>query len=500
MGKYGLNFIVPDSNVPFEFILIHNGNNIGFRFEDFNGNDNVNMIISENDVKFVVIIHTWKSGIADKWIDRDNSYYQKKGISCRSITLENFFEHYLNHEEWKSFSGYIDQYLKDIREITGFKSIRFLSSMNLASQKIIEEKQLADWDYTSYTYQIIDPTKDDIKKFLYLSDKHSEKNITRSNLEKIKQQYIDNGLYKTMIGRNSYAQSFTTSEWLFDSLKDRTNFDYTAVICGYLKSVEQLLYTIVMLNLDNNCKITMLDANTKSVKKQVEKKGIKTYQRDKEKGIWYSCKITDKGYKYIDLIAEQKTYIKSDMGTFEHFLRYNPHIFIDPSLSETIADMVSCFRAECRNGYFHLDNLTKWEDVKKTRSNAFYLYYVLLGSCILPESRITDLGFIKNDSFDKLCTRIRDFAQNNIKFIFEYVDGRRLKLVYDFQNNTIEFAKDGIEHYENLLFYKVEDFETAFEQLDEGIHEEQKVYLTRDNLPTKVYGIHRNNELEEIAI
>ena len=393
-----------------------------------------------------------------------------------------------------SFSGYIDQYLKDIREITGFKSIRFLSSMNLASQKIIEEKQLADWSYTKYTYQIIDPTKEDIRKYLYLS----EKCIPTRILEKMKQQYIDNGLYKTMIGRNNYAQSFTTSEWLFDSLENRTNFDYTAVISGYLKSIEQLLYTIVILNLDNNCRITMSDAD--SVINRAKEKGIKTYKRNKKRDLWYLCDINDKGYKYIDLTSEQKMYMKSDIGTFEHFLKNNPHIFIDTSLSETIANMVSCFRTECRNSYFHLDNLTEWEDVKKTRSNAFYLYFVLLGGCILPENRIADLGFIENDSFDKLCTRIRDYAKYSIKFVFEYANAKRLKLVYDYQNNTIEFAKDGIEHYESLLFYKVEDFETAFEQLDEGIREEQKVYLTRDNLPAKVYCIHRNNEPEEIVI
>lgn len=37
----------------------------------------------------------------------------------------------------------------------------------------------------------------------------------------------------------------------------KENFDYTSAISGYLKSIEQLLHIIVMVNVDNNCKISM---------------------------------------------------------------------------------------------------------------------------------------------------------------------------------------------------------------------------------------------------
>jgi hypothetical protein len=47
----------------------------------------------------------------------------------------------------------------------------------------------------------------------------------------------------------------------------------------------------------------------------------------------------------------------------------------------------------------------------------------------------------------------------------------------------------------------VEFFEGALEKLDAGIRENQKLYLTRDNLPRKIYVVHkkmRNFELEEL--
>ena len=72
-------------------------------------------------------------------------------------------------------------------------------------------------------------------------------------------------------------------------------------------------------------------------------------------------------------------------------------------------------------------------------------------------------------------------------------------LIYDSINNTIEYTDDGVEHYDSLLFYKVNEFSLeAYEQLDEGVKEEQKVNLNRANIPKKIYGIYRNGEKEEL--
>ena len=74
-----------------------------------------------------------------------------------------------------------------------------------------------------------------------------------------------------------------------------------------------------------------------------------------------------------------------------------------------------------------------------------------------------------------------------------------MNLVYDPINNTVEYTDDGVEHYESLLFYDIGEFsEDTYEKLDEGIREDQKVYLTRDNIPRKIYGIHRDGSKEEV--
>ena len=39
----------------------------------------------------------------------------------------------------------------------------------------------------------------------------------------------------------------------------------------------------------------------------------------------------------------------------------------------------------------------------------------------------------------------------------------------------------------------------TYKALDVKIEDEQKFYLTRDNLPMKIFVVHKNKELEEIV-
>ena len=371
--------------------------------------------------------------------------------------------------------------------------------MNLASIKIFEQKKLRDWDYLNYRYQIINASDKKVQNYLYLT----QKDIIFENLDDMHKSYIFDKLYETMVSSNEYATSFITSEWLYDSFKGKKNFDYTSVVSGYLKSIEQLLYKIVMLNIDNDYKIAMKRDMLKKAFRQnipvfelIDNKFNKVPRNKQGNNYRFT------NYPYIEFTEHQKEFMDSSIGTFEYFLRCNKHIFSNPDNAKTVTDMISCFRIECRNGFFHTHNLNDWDLVEKIRRNAIYLYFVLLGSCIIPEERKHELKLIHHDQFDELCKKIREFKKYNIYFEFEYDDGIKQNLVYDIHNNTIEFNDDGVEHYDGLLFYKVDEFQDSLKKIDKGELEDKKLYLTRDNLPKKIFGIHRkhrNYESEEIS-
>ena len=486
-------------DAPFIFIIKENHERIGYRLADFLEDEDINSILKSNHVDKAIILRTSKGKQTNKLIELENQQYKDTNVNIRALSIHEFYLKQFGEEEYKAFIDSIDNYLNVTKEITGYKSVKFLSKMNLASIKIFEQKKLRDWDYLNYRYQIINASDKKVQNYLYLT----QKDIIFENLDDMHKSYIFDKLYETMVGSNEYATSFITSEWLYDSFKGKKNFDYTSVVSGYLKSIEQLLYKIVMLNIDNDCKIAMKrDMLKKAFRQNIPVFELIDNKFNKVPGNKQGNNYRPTNYPYIEFTEHQKEFMDSSIGTFEYFLRCNKHIFSNPDNAKTVTDMISCFRIECRNGFFHTHNLNDWDLVEKIRRNAFYLYFVLLGSCIITEERKHELNLIHHDQFDELCKKIREFNRYNLYFVFEYDDGIKQNLVYDIHNNTIEFNDDGVEHYDGLLFYKVDEFEDSLKKIDKGELEDKKLYLTRDNLPKKIFGIHRkhrNFEFEEIV-
>ena len=124
-------------DAPFNFII----GETGYRFEDFYADEDVNSILDEHNLKKAVVIRTWKTGRADEWISRENGQYQDEGVRLEAVSIQDFYKENFGEEECKAFLSAIEEYLKEARDITGYQSIKFLSSMNLASRKLFEEKR-----------------------------------------------------------------------------------------------------------------------------------------------------------------------------------------------------------------------------------------------------------------------------------------------------------------------------------------------------------------------
>lgn len=485
MARYGIHFDIID-NVPFDFIINNESIRLGFSFE-YIYEDDVASILSNYDICEAYVIRT-ERGNADEFMIRENERYRQKGVPLSIITIGEFFSRFLSEEEYEEFERHIEIFISKSKEIMGYQSIKFLSSMNLSARRAFEENILRDWNYEETKYQIIDTNNKAIQKKLYIAD-YNFGDIWKT----ICANYIDAGLYKTMVGCEDYAESFITSEWLYYSLKDKKNFDYTAIVSGYLKSVEQLLYKLTMLNINNGCVISLKGDK----KKEAEKDGIIVYDMNnyKKTVVDSSCKNWPK-YPYIDFTTTQKEYMDSSIGTFEFFIRNNTHIFIEPRLARVIGDMVSCFRTECRNGYFHTHNLHDSSHVDKTRENAIMLYAILIGSIKQSIIQKSKLGIIEEDKFDSICKEIREIRNYNHIFTFEYEDGTKKVMEYDCTSNAPEYTEFGVEHYERLVFYELRDFcVETYASSDFEYSDEWKVFLTRESLPKRIYcqdrkGIH----------
>ena len=135
------------------------------------------------------------------------------------------------------------------------------------------------------------------------------------------------------------------------------NLDLTSVVAGYLKSIEQLIFAIIDLPREEI--ITIKSKERKSIK--FSKDNIDSIDTT----LWSLEKALDCNSKILDITGYAKRH-----------------------LVETIGD----WRKKERNGYFHLHNLHSIEKVKEIREKALYLYFLILGSCMIKEEHFTLLG------------------------------------------------------------------------------------------------------------
>lgn len=238
----------------------------------------------------------------------------------------------------------------------------------------------------------------------------SKKLINTYNLKTV---CVENNLYYALVGTSNYAKSFLTSEYLYRYFRDNPMFDYTPIVSGYIKSIEQLLYAI--------------------------------------------C-TNYRNYRHIKLDMKSWT-----MGNYPEFIDKHDDIFkaeYRPAKS-IIINCLNSYRIESRNHLFHRDYLNKWKRVEFIRNNTLFLCVVLLG--MLDDYLVntpSNLLCLLNDEYDSLFKAVDSdesshYVVKTQEGVFEDMQKqpRREGIVYNWNGqikNTIKFKKYDYDHYVEL--------------------------------------------------
>ncbi|MDO4538904.1 MAG: hypothetical protein Q4B54_12140, partial [Coriobacteriales bacterium] len=237
-------------------------------------------------------------------------------------------------------------------------------------------------------------------------------------------------LWRYMLGRSNIAKSLFTSEYLFAEFDGDACFDYTAVISGYLKSIEQLLYEIL--------KITAGGVTLRN----------RGFGRD-----W--CPERIRGKYYIVLDEENAQYVDSTLGSLIKALspmsnREKVFLFSENSdWVKTVTDCLNCYKDECRNNHFHKDVMTDWRRVQQVRDNTLFLYIVLLGGCKMSGSVDRDMA-----AFDA----VSDFRLERIHYLASADSGATFLTIHDDDGSDIAKRVKRIEATSSIASFDDDGF------------------------------------------
>lgn len=341
-----------EKEFPVEFFIVKDGRFLAYRYSAFTADysipDNLpkRFYLSYRQTG-VEKIEKWYQIIWDEVIDgKIEEKFQNQ------ITVEKLFEEYFSKEE---FVLYIDKVRKAVASanmLMGFQTIQKLESNNLAlfKEKIVNELP----DICKMKYWEITKKGSIISKVVNISWEDKDIKKIQNNFE-TKQRSL------ALIGSEKFAQSFVTSEYLYGIFKEESVLDYTAVVCGYIKCVEQLCESIIFnilpkLGLDLYYPARHLKPSEKSA----------------------LCRLKElemnKTWKVLMKEGNQKYFDKDlTMNQMFYFFEDNGKKIFDIESEITINQMVQCMKNYCnfdRNGYLHKHNISKSEVVERIRVTA----------------------------------------------------------------------------------------------------------------------------------
>lgn len=272
------------------------------------------------------------------FLNRIKRYTDNINIQC--FTFEEFLFNIFGENELIGFQSSMSTIKEEIRTEFGYQITEIFNEHTLAKFKQRIEKTIVEFDY-------------DVIK----SNAETNRFITDYNYNHIKNLFLNDEKYKVLLGNGDFAESLITSEWLYHNYVFSEHLDNTYIVAGYLKSIEQLLWDILLI----------------------------IAQGRRING----CPIDESNEEIINNTLGSLNYFLNDWGNKDLFENAfgNSTTYVMGYINEIISN----WRRLRRNGYFHKDNLNDINKIELIRNETFFIYMLIIGSLELSENDLDKL-------------------------------------------------------------------------------------------------------------
>lgn len=452
---------------PFEFIVLKNDKKIGYRYTGLDENE-IDNLLSAYQLDEIVMID---------WSAKENSYRENNPRFIRMPFIDFCGEYFCDLDG----NLLIDKFKKAIKEANddiGFDTIPKLSLRNLSNFKESFDLMLEKQNYREMRFLAL-PNHKNKEDYSSISFDEDDYKICDDN-------FIGEGLYKALLGNEDFAKCFITAEYLYNTLGQGNNFDYTSVVCGYLKSIEQLIHKLIKINLDYPSqdvlwiKATGYPKSKETVRKNPNGKGGNQVLFDKK----------------------NERYFNIELGSLIYFIYDNKNGWrLSNDGLEIVFKFLRSFLQDCRNDHFHKDNINDFETVKIIRNNTIFLMYLLIGGYKMSGNADNDrklLG-IEDDTFDRLYKKIQKLPSGICDFVLSFDGETKFKAFRYYDQEKTKYDKNGSVDTSRLRFVKTDVFSNeAYCDAMEGLTFDNEFIIDKNNIPKYIAFINRRGEIVKI--
>lgn len=220
---------------PFVFIVKTDAESVGYRLTWFERKDEkqIKKILRDYKVDSYKIIDF---GYYDS-IENETRVYSRR--SDERVSLRSFFEKYFGVDIYDYYISHTREAVTQANEKNGFYAIPKLSKKRSSDFRITLLESIEKIKLTNCSYKTL---KGELFGIC---------SLPQNDIKTITTSFFDEGRYKSLCGKSDFALCFITAEYLYSIFEKGYVFDYTSIVCGYLKSIEQLLFEFYLSFLEN---------------------------------------------------------------------------------------------------------------------------------------------------------------------------------------------------------------------------------------------------------
>lgn len=223
---------------PIEFLISTNCETVGYRYTipDSLTAMEVDEILDSWGITRLVVID-WSETETEE-LKRCPKELSVEGLdNVSQISSSGFFKKFFPETLYDEFVYRIRDAVARVEDIIGLQAISSLSMPRLApfrASLVDEVRRTVDgFSESSYTVQ----------------SNRTTFRLVDEDQKVLNKAFFDDGLGHCLVGTKGFARCLTTSEYLRRSFLQGGEFDYTSIVCGYIKAVEQLAYELMLATL-----------------------------------------------------------------------------------------------------------------------------------------------------------------------------------------------------------------------------------------------------------
>lgn len=371
------------------------------------------------------------------------------------ISIQNFFKKYLSNNVWEYYYNGVFNAIKEAKILAGFTTVKNLTLRNLSDFKERKIEELKNWNFQDNSYSF--------------SKKAKEYSFNIQDKKKINSRFFGERMYQILVGKDDFAKCFITAEYLYENMKNQNHFDYTSVVCGYLKSIENLLYMFFRSSGD--------DIGLRYSEWNKEK-----FDNSKSKDI---IEIKDNSYKENSIVVLKKTKNKYiELKDLINKIFYDEkYWYLSKEGRILLNDILDDYRSSCRNEHFHIDNIYTEDEVDRIRKNTWLCLYYLLGGVKLLNNFSLDFY---NEEYNKIYKAIMKIPRSVKNYLICFGE-KEFKAIRPYFNVETTYDEESGLVATPLRFILVNDFDEVDLTQVYNFDGYKTIEINSTNIPTKIY-------------